>query len=213
MAGKKPKNIDPVETARVYIEKLLKQAQTPYQEYSQREPESTRVWNSEVAARVDAIGHLAKLKDPRAIDALLTAVEDPFSAVREAAIYRLGDRGEPRLAEVLLRRKLAGFHEGVMSRMALCQTADPAHIDEVIKLASDEWVSHWAVEGLKRLLRNHAEALSEAQLRVLATLAPVAHLSGAYDYREMDVATRSEVDATKVKALAAAELKKRGAQS
>lgn len=193
-----------------YLERLLIQLKTPYRAESLTEPADTRVLNHEVGAREGAVRKLAKLGTPEAKDALLGAVDDPFSAVREAAIAALGEMGEPRLPQALRRRRDAGHHEGVIVRVALCRTAGVKEAEELIALCGDEWSSAAAVEGLERLLKTQAAAFTPEQLRALAELAPAKSLSGAYDYRELDVAQRSVVDASRVKALAAAELKTRG---
>jgi HEAT repeat protein len=125
--------------------------------------------------RRDAARKLAAFKDPRAVEALVRALDDPDDEVQQYAAKALARIGDPSAAEALLRPRVYRSENPVtrwFAVAALGRLGQPVVVEGLADALNDEeWiVRNEAAEALKRLVAQMARDESPETVRRLLRL-------------------------------------------
>jgi hypothetical protein len=152
-----------------------------------------------------------------AVEPLLLALESKYDDSRENAAAALGQIGDPRAVEALIKG-LAPFFHGTSSSQfrsvvveALRQICDERAIIPLTEAArSDIWIAAETVAAIRMILAKRLAAVDENGLHAVADL-EVIHGPGVYRHEgdwERDP-TRPEVDCSYIRDIAQRELARR----
>ena len=149
--------------------------------------------------RREAARKLAAYKDPRAVEALVSALDDPDDDVQQYAVKGLARIGDPATAEALLKPRVYRSENPVtrwFAVAALGRLGQPGVVEALTDALDDEeWVvRNEAAEALKRLVAQMARDESSATARRLLRLLIVENA----EVRELVIVTLCRLEAVSV---------------